>query len=622
MKSNFKIISLVILLAIFAQIIAKPARKAKRDDNSLDAEIREQILPPADGVNSLEITSKNVKKELENGGLFQGDIKLLNEQKEFLSPSPGNFISRTGLLNEYYRWPKDKKGHVIVPYYIDGGSSYSENDKKIIRYAMNDLEKYTCVRFREWNSDEDFIMIYDGYDGCWSHMGRIGKQQEVGLQKNGCIHRGTIIHELIHTLGYDHMHSHVDRDDYVEIIYDNIKKNDISNFDKVDPELFSNFNTSYDLYSVMHYDKKAFSKNGKATIVPKDSRFRDFIGQRTGLSKGDVTRINNMYQCSNRHLPESWTILKKRAMFSKLKSFFFVLNLILSLTLQVKAKPFDDKIVFRDDDDDLSLLNLESSNQLLQSVDDLRALNTEGEIVQKESEEGEHFQGDIKLLPEQKEFLLANESDGSLPTRTGLTNEYFRWPKDRNGFVVVPYVISPKSQYTNYQKQLIRYSMNDIERYTCIRFIESSKSYKDYIVIYDDGGCYSNLGKIGGAQELSLKKNGCFSRGTIIHELIHALGYDHMHCHSDRDRFVEIRWDNIKNGRADNFYKVDSKRFSNFNTGYDLFSVMHYDMKAFSKNGKETIVPRNRRFRNIMGQRKGMSIGDAQRVNNMYRCRF
>jgi Astacin (Peptidase family M12A) len=33
------------------------------------------------------------------------------------------------------------------------------------------------------------------------------------------------------------------------------------------------------------------------------------------------------------------------------------------------------------------------------------------------------------------------------------------------------------------------------------------------------------MGKIGGQQDLSLQKNGCFSRGTIIHEFIHALGY-------------------------------------------------------------------------------------------------
>lgn len=93
------------------------------------------------------------------------------------------------------------------------------------------------------------------------------------------------------------MHSHADRDDFIEVKWNNIQQDAISNFDKVDPEKFSNFGTGYDLYSLMHYDGKAFSKNNKQTIVPKDRRYKNVIGQREGLSVGDVERINNMYKC-------------------------------------------------------------------------------------------------------------------------------------------------------------------------------------------------------------------------------------------------------------------------------------------------------------------------------------
>lgn len=88
------------------------------------------------------------------------------------------------------------------------------------------------------------------------------------------------------------------------------------------------------------------------------------------------------------------------------------------------------------------------------------------------------------------------------------------------------------------------------------------------------------MGRIGNSQELSLQKNGCLGRGTIIHELIHSLGYDHMHSHSDRDHFIEIKWNNIKPDVVDNFDKVDPDRFSNFGTTYDLYSLMHYDSKV------------------------------------------
>lgn len=94
-----------------------------------------------------------------------------------------------------------------------------------------------------------------------------------------------------------------------------------------------------------------------------------------------------------------------------------------------------------------------------------------------------------------------------------------------------------------------------------------------------------------------------------------------MHSHAERNKFVEIKYDNIDREYWGNFDLVDPTKFSNFDTAYDLYSVMHYDSKAFSKNGKKTIVPRNRRYRNIIGQRIGLSKGDAARVNNMYKCK-
>lgn len=93
-----------------------------------------------------------------------------------------------------------------------------------------------------------------------------------------------------------------------------------------------------------------------------------------------------------------------------------------------------------------------------------------------------------------------------------------------------------------------------------------------------------------------------------------------MHSHADRDRYVDIKWENISPATRDNFDKVNPKYFGNFGTTYDLYSVMHYHANAFSKNGEDTIVPRNSRYKRIMGQRVGISKGDAERVNNMYKC--
>lgn len=80
------------------------------------------------------------------------------------------------------------------------------------------------------------------------------------------------------------------------------------------------------------------------------------------------------------------------------------------------------------------------------------------------------------------------------------------------------------SSSATYQKELIRYGMDFLEYYTCVRFIPRTNQY-DYVQIYSGNGCSSNMGRIGGKQRVSLKKSGCLSKGTIMHELIHALGY-------------------------------------------------------------------------------------------------
>lgn len=48
-------------------------------------------------------------------------------------------------------------------------------------------------------------------------------------------------------------------------------------------------------------------------------------------------------------------------------------------------------------------------------------------------------------------------------------------------------------------------------------------------------------------QVLNLAK-GCFKHGTVVHEMLHTLGFYHMQSTYDRDNFVEIVWENIKAG--------------------------------------------------------------------------
>lgn len=70
-----------------------------------------------------------------------------------------------------------------------------------------------------------------------------------------------------------------------------------SNFLKFDDTVATTLNTSYDYASVMHYETRAFSINGNATIIALRPNTK--IGQRYKLSATDIQEIRTFYNCSS-----------------------------------------------------------------------------------------------------------------------------------------------------------------------------------------------------------------------------------------------------------------------------------------------------------------------------------
>lgn len=164
-------------------------------------------------------------------------------------------------------------------------------------HAMSHLHYYTCVRFVPRSNQRDFVQITAG-NGCYSNVGRVGGRQTISLSP-GCNNIGTFLHEMMHTIGFVHEQSRLDRDDYVQILWQNIIPGMSRNFDKSPGT--SPFGVEYDYSSVMHYSDTAFSRSRfLKTIVPRGNP-RIEIGQRRGLSHGDMRKINRMYQCHHYH---------------------------------------------------------------------------------------------------------------------------------------------------------------------------------------------------------------------------------------------------------------------------------------------------------------------------------
>jgi len=169
--------------------------------------------------------------------------------------------------------------------------------------AMRNIEAVSCIRFKEATPDQPYYMNITGRDGgCSSSVGFQKRVQTYNLQvyplDSGCFRIGTIMHELLHTLGFYHMQSSAERDEYVRIAKENIREKSLHNFNKYDENFVDAYDEEYDYGSVMHYSAFAFSKNGEMTIIPlKEEQAAGIMGQRRELSKGDINRLNTMYRC-------------------------------------------------------------------------------------------------------------------------------------------------------------------------------------------------------------------------------------------------------------------------------------------------------------------------------------
>ena len=95
------------------------------------------------------------------------------------------------------------------------------------------MNKRHNVCFRPWTEQKDYIKIikqpHKGDDFCSSGIGMILGQQHMVLNKN-CYDYVEILHVFFYAFGFHHNNTRPDRDNYVEIIDENILEDKVHNF--------------------------------------------------------------------------------------------------------------------------------------------------------------------------------------------------------------------------------------------------------------------------------------------------------------------------------------------------------------------------------------------------------
>jgi len=263
--------------AVLALLLATSAL-AEEEDVAVIEEDASQELSVGE---KLGRANRDLIRDFDEPEVTEGDIAADSEAERNADPCTSN-----GCL-----WGKWTDGKVYVPYYIN--NDFSSREKAIIERGLQSFSSVSCIRFRPYrNGDRDWISI-ESKTGCYSYVGRRGRGQTVSLSRRGCLYHDTVQHELLHALGFNHEQTRSDRDNHIRVVWENVVEDMKHNFNK---KATLNQGTSYDYNSVMQYEKYAFSKNNRPTMVPIPNS-NVVIGKATQMSRNDIDRLNRLYKC-------------------------------------------------------------------------------------------------------------------------------------------------------------------------------------------------------------------------------------------------------------------------------------------------------------------------------------
>jgi len=114
---------------------------------------------------------------------------------------------------------------------------------------------------------------------------------------------------------------------------------------------------------------------------------------------------------------------------------------------------------------------------------------------------------------------------------------------------------------------------------------------------------------------------GCGNYGIILHELMHVLGFYHLHQRHDRDKFLDIHWENINPMYMNNFKLLGPEHIP-MEGRFDYHSIMMYGDTSFSRDSQSiTMSPTFNGVRIVdPAYKKSLSDMDVRSINRMYDC--
>ncbi len=181
--------------------------------------------------------------------------------------------------------------------YYTFDAAVSSAHRRAFLDAATEWSTFANVQFLQRTTQANYMLVRNSaFAGGQSAVGMVGPLQLFDI---GSWNRGTLLHELGHTLGLIHEHQRSDRDTYVNILAANIPGGATNGNFTLIPT--STNNGAYDFYSVMHYSRNSLSIDPASlnTIEPKPAyaAFLNIYGQQGDrpLSPADRAGMASLY---------------------------------------------------------------------------------------------------------------------------------------------------------------------------------------------------------------------------------------------------------------------------------------------------------------------------------------